>query len=256
MIKAIINGCNGEMGQILARLIDSDKAIKVVAGIDRTPDKLCNTFPVYRDIFEFKENANIIIDFSNPYHLPGLLDYVLERNLAMVIGTTGLSIQDMKYIKEVSEKTAIFYSDNMSLGLYTMISIIKHITKALSPLFDIEIIEKYHNKKLDSPSHTAYMIVNEINETLGNCKEYVFGRYSKKELRSENEIGIHSIRGGTIAGEHTILFAGYEEILEIKHTAISKKAFALGAINAAKLIADKKCGLYSMEDLININIKK
>lgn len=249
-MKIIINGCNGKMGQVLTKQIENDHDLEIVAGIDKTPDKYENKYPVYKDIFEFKGEADVVIDFSNPYYLPGLLDYCVEKNLPIVIATTGFSKKDYKDIEKSSKKIPIFYSANMSLGINVLIKLVREAAKVLAESFDIEIIEKHHNNKVDAPSGTAYMIANKINEELNNSKEYVFGRYTKKEKRSKNEIGIHAIRGGTIVGEHSVIFAGLDEIIEIKHTAMSKNIFAIGAIKAAKFIINKDKGLYSMDDLV------
>lgn len=251
MLKIIVNGCNGKMGQVLSKEILLRDELKLVAGIDRSPNKVNNDFKVYDDIYKFKQSADVIIDFSNPYYLPGLLDYSIKNNIGLVIATTGFSSKDLDEIKNASKKIPIFYSANMSLGINILISIIKNTTKILKD-WDIEIIEKHHNKKVDSPSGTAYMIANKINESLDDKKEYVFGRYTKTDKRDKKEIGIHSIRAGSIVGEHTVLYAYEDEILEIKHSALSKKIFANGAINAAKFISNKKNGLYNMEDLVNI----
>lgn len=250
MIKAIINGCNGQMGQVLIKEIEKDSEMTVVAGIDRSLDKHKNYFPTFKDIFDCKEQADIIIDFSNPYYLPGLLDYGIEHNVALVIATTGFSAHDLNDIKEASKKIPIFYSANMSLGINVLISLVKKAAAILKDSFDIEIIEKHHNKKIDAPSGTAYMIANEINQSLNNSKEYVFGRYTKKDKRRDKEIGVHAVRGGTIVGEHEVIFAGQEEVLEIKHTAASKSIFAIGAINAGKFLASKSNGLYNMQNLV------
>ncbi|WP_427339728.1 4-hydroxy-tetrahydrodipicolinate reductase [Caloranaerobacter sp. DY30410] len=249
-MKIIINGCNGKMGQVLTKQIENDPDLEIVAGIDRTPNKYKNKYPVYKDIFEFKGEADVVIDFSNPYYLPGLLDYCMEKNLPIVIATTGFSNKDYKDIEKSSKKIPIFYSANMSLGINVLIKLVREAARILAESFDIEIIEKHHNNKIDAPSGTAYMIANKINEELNNSKEYVFGRYTKKEKRSKNEIGIHAIRGGTIVGEHSVIFAGLDEIIEIKHTAMSKNIFAIGAIKAAKFIVNKDKGLYSMDDLV------
>jgi len=251
MLRVIINGCNGKMGQVLSKEIKNSESLELVAGIDRIPHKYNNDFPVYDDIFKFEGKADVIIDFSNPYHLPGLLDYSTQNKVGLVIATTGFSNKDLEEIELASHKTAIFYSANMSLGINVLINLVKEASLILKN-WDIEIIEKHHNKKIDSPSGTAYMIANNINNALDNNKEYVFGRYTKEDKRRDNEIGIHAIRGGSIVGEHTVIFAGEDEVLEIKHTAASKKIFAIGSINAARFISNKTNGLYNMEDLVTV----
>ncbi|MTI69754.1 MAG: 4-hydroxy-tetrahydrodipicolinate reductase [Firmicutes bacterium] len=253
MLKILLNGCNGKMGQVLADEIKAQENMEAVAGVDRHPDKITNTFPVYEDIFKCKEKVDIIIDFSNPYYLTGLLDYALEKNIGVVIATTGFTNQDLENIKTASKKIPVFFSANMSLGINVLNSLVKKATKVLHESFDIEIIEKHHKHKLDSPSGTAYMIAKEINEELNNSKEYVFGRYGTKEKRRDEEIGIHSIRGGSIVGEHSVIYAGDDEVLEVKHIASSKKIFAAGSIKAAKFLYKKEPGFYNMDDLINLN---
>ncbi len=238
------------MGQVLIKEINKDTQMTILAGVDRTPEKINNEFPVFSDIFQNKKKADVIIDFSNPYYLPGLLDYAIENHTALVIATTGFSSIDMSNIHQASKKVPIFYSANMSLGINVLLNLVKQSAISLKENFDIEIIEKHHNKKVDSPSGTAYMIANEINNSLDNSKEYVFGRYTKKDKRQKNEIGIHAIRGGSIVGEHQVLFAGTDEVIEIKHSATSKSIFAIGAIKASKFLITKNNGLYDMQDII------
>lgn len=251
MLKVIVNGCNGKMGQVLVKEIKDCNDLELVAGIDIFPNKYNNDFPVYEDIFDFEGKADVIIDFSNPYYLSGLLDYSTKNNIKLVIATTGFSNKELEEIKLASHKIPIFYSANMSLGINVLINLVKQASLTLKN-WDIEIIEKHHNKKIDAPSGTAYMIANSINESLDNNKEYVFGRFSKKDIRNSNEIGIHAIRGGSIVGEHSILLLGSDETLEVTHTASSKSIFAKGSIKAARFIFSKKNGLYNMEDLVEL----
>lgn len=253
MIKVIINGCNGKMGQVLSNEIKKESDIKIVAGIDKDTQKHSNTFPVFNNINNCLEKADVIIDFSNPACINNLLDYSIENKNALVIATTGFSTKSLEKIKDASMKIPIFYSSNMSLGINILISLAKQAASILKDSFDIEIIEKHHRMKIDSPSGTAYMIANKIDEELGNSTKFVFGRHTSNNKREKNEIGIHAIRGGTIVGEHTVIFAGPDEIIELKHTASSKVIFAKGAIKAAKYIVTKDKGLYSMDDLINLN---
>lgn len=248
MIKVIINGVNGKMGQVLTKLISRENDFKVVAGIDRSPNKEKNSYPVYEDIIECKEKADVIIDFSHISNLHNILKYSLKEKMALLIATTGFSKEDHMAIKEASEKIPVLCSSNMSLGINALKTALKEISPALDG-FDIEIIEKHHNKKLDAPSGTAYLLANTINESLGNNKDYTFGREGINAKRQSNEIGIHAIRGGTIPGEHTVIFAGLDEIIEIKHTALSKNVFAAGAVKAARFIAKAKPGLYDMNDI-------
>lgn len=251
MIKVLINGCNGTMGQVIANQIKNDSDMTIAAGVDLNPEKFTNDFKVYKNIFDCKDKIDIIIDFSNPNSISNLIKYSTKNHVPLVMGTTGLSNEDMTTLKDAAKNTPIFYSANMSLGINVLVSLVKEVASKLNNSFDIEIIEKHHNKKVDAPSGTAYMIANEINKELNNTKEYVFDRHTKPGPRKNNEIGIHSIRGGTIVGEHDVIFAGYDEVLEIKHTASSKNIFAQGAIKAAKFIVNKDKGFYNMEDMLS-----
>ena len=252
MIKTIINGCNGTMGQVLSEQILLNEEFEVVAGIDMNKDRLINTYEVYKSLDQYNGKADVIIDFSNPVFLDNLLSYGLEKKVALVIATTGLSDEHIENINLASKKIPILYSYNMSLGINIISNVLKQISSALKENFDIEIIEKHHNKKVDAPSGTAYLLANSINEGVGNNLNYVFGRSGLDEKREENELGIHSIRGGTIAGEHTVIFAGNDEVIEFKHTALSKNVFAIGAIKAAEFLISKEKGLYTMNDILTM----
>lgn len=254
MIKIIINGCNGKMGQVLSYQVGQDSELQIIAGIDKNPDRFNTVFPVYDNIFTCKEKADVIIDFSRPEALEGLLDYAVKTNTSLVIATTGLSAKNMDDIKEASNKVAIFQSANMSVGMNVLIKLAQVAAKIMEGSADIEIVERHHNLKVDAPSGTAYLIADKINDSLKYLKEYTFGRHSKTEKRSENEIGIHAIRGGTIVGDHTVIFAGGDEVIEISHRAQSKNIFAFGAIKAAKFIANKEPAFYNMDDLMQHNI--
>jgi len=250
MLKVIISGCNGKMGHVLAQMIEKQNDMEVVAGIDPNTDAYSQPFPVYPSPSSCKSKADVLIDFSHYSALPGILNFCIKQKTPLVIATTGLSIEDMQKIKEASDIIPIFQSANMSVGINVMVELAQKAAQAFGDRFDIEIIEKHHNQKLDSPSGTAYMIANTINKVFDDQKEYIYGRHGKSDKRKINEIGIHAIRGGTIVGEHTVIFAGEDEILEIKHTALSKNIFALGAIEAAKFIVNREKGLYNMNDLL------
>ncbi|NMM63858.1 4-hydroxy-tetrahydrodipicolinate reductase [Clostridium sp. P21] len=250
MLKVIISGCNGAMGQVLAKTIESMENTEISVGIDKNVDRCKNNYDVYSDICDYKGTADVIIDFSNPAGLENLLNYGIENKTPIVIATTGLSSENVDSIKKASEKIAVFQSGNTSLGINVLTSLVKKAAASLSESFDIEIIEKHHNKKVDAPSGTAYMIANAINDELNNSKEFIYGREGIRK-REKNEIGIHSVRGGTIAGEHTVIFAGTDEIVEIKHTAMSKNIFAQGAVKAAKYLVNQDKGLYNMDDLLS-----
>lgn len=253
MIKAIISGCNGTMGQVLSKQICNNDDIKVVAGFDRNTQKVKSSYPIYEDIFKIKEEADVIIDFSNPSSLSNLLQYGILKKIPLVIATTGYSEDQINEINKAAKDIPIFFSSNMSLGVNVVKELSKIATHILGDSFDIEIIEKHHSKKVDSPSGTAYMIADTINEELNNSKSYVFGRHGKSDSRNKKEIGIHAVRCGTIVGEHSIIFAGLDEVIEIKHIANSKKIFAAGSINAARFVINKSPGIYTMDDLLNNN---
>lgn len=248
MISVVVNGCNGKMGQVLINKLIESEGFKVVGGIDKNTSS--KDITVFNNINDIKEDVDVIIDFSNRECLAGLLKYGLDNNVGLVIATTGLTNEDKLEIYEASKKIPIFNSSNTSVGINTLIEIIKGTVKALSDSFDIEIIEKHHNQKLDAPSGTAFMLANQINNELNNSMKLIYGRNGDNAKRSKNEIGIHAVRGGTIAGEHTIIFAGDDEIIELKHIALSKKIFANGAIDAARFISTKNNGLYNMSDVI------
>ena len=251
MLKVVISGCNGAMGRALTEVISSIEDVSIVAGIDKKINAYENEYPVYPSPLLLKEKCDVIIDFSNPSNLNELLQYGVINNVGLVIATTGFNKEEENKIKEASINTRIFKSSNMSLGINVLINLAKQATNVLGETFDIEIIEKHHNKKVDAPSGTAKMIANAINDELNNSMEFNYGREGNDSKRKDNEIGIHAIRGGTIPGEHTVVFAGLDEVIDIKHLALSKKVFAKGAVEAAKYIADKDNGMYSMDDLIN-----
>ncbi len=239
------------MGQVMASVAASDPEIRIVAGIDYTHGSNNFNFPTYASFEECTESASAIIDFSSPNAIPKLLQGACKRKMPLVIATTGLSSDDLKAVKTASEVIPILRSANMSLGVNLMYELSQKAASFLGDKFDIEIIEKHHNQKADSPSGTAYALADAINEAFLTPKTYVFGRNSKHQKRSANEIGIHAIRAGTINGEHTALFAGKDEALLITHTAYSRQIFALGAITAAKYVVGKTPGLYSFKDMLS-----
>lgn len=249
VLRVIIHGYLGQMGQVISNLIASDESFQLVAGIDKgTKNQVLPN--VYGNIEDCKYAADVIIDFSNPSAIDSILQYATNNNIALVIGTTGYEKEEMEKLEKAAKIIPIFYSANMSLGINLLLNLVSKTSSVLGEDFDIEIVEKHHNKKIDAPSGTAYMIAHKINEEFQNKKIYSFGRYTKEERRSPNEIGIHAIRGGTIVGEHSVIFAGLDEILEIKHSASSKNIFGKGALEAAKFIFKQDCGLYTMEDLM------
>ncbi|NLI60402.1 MAG: 4-hydroxy-tetrahydrodipicolinate reductase [Clostridiales bacterium] len=251
MTKIIIHGCNGKMGQVVASMAVRQPDIEVVAGIDRHTDAFNNPFPVYSSLNECPEDCDVIIDFSLPQALPSLLDAALSRKCGLVIATTGFSAQEQATIEKHSKEIPIFQAANMSVGINLMYQLIQKAAQVLGESFDIEIIEKHHNEKVDAPSGTAYALADAINDVFLNSKNYLYGRHTKNDMRSPSDLGIHAIRGGTIVGQHTVLFAGNDEVIEIEHTAYSKQIFAVGALRAAKYMATRSPGLYSMKNVID-----
>lgn len=249
MIKIILNGCNGKMGRTVTQIISSRDDMEIVAGVDIFQG-IDNTYPVYSSFSEISEKADAVIDFSNPSALSSMLDYCKANKIGVVVCTTGLSEEQKGELKSASQNIPVFFSANMSLGVNLLCELAKKAAKVLGDSFDIEIVEAHHNQKLDAPSGTALMIADAIKSELNYDAEYEYDRHSKREKRKPNEIGIHAIRGGTIVGEHEVIFAGNDEIVKISHSARSKALFATGAVNAAAFIYDKKPGEYNMSDLL------
>ncbi|MDR0221555.1 MAG: 4-hydroxy-tetrahydrodipicolinate reductase [Lachnospiraceae bacterium] len=249
-MKIILHGCNGKMGQTIANLVTDDPVIEIVAGIDAI-DEGRNPFPVYGNITDCKTDADVIIDFSVASALDDLLDYCVAKQTPCVQCTTGLSALQVKHIDVAAKKVAILRSANMSLGINLLLSILRDAAKTLAPAgFDIEIVEKHHNLKVDAPSGTALALGDAIKDELGNMHTYVYDRSQTREKRGTHEIGFSAVRGGTIVGEHDVIFAGTDEVVTFSHTAYSKAVFAKGAIAAAKFLAGKEPGLYTMADVI------
>ncbi len=250
MTNIIMIGCNGKMGQVITGLVNNDENATIVAGVDMFDDGH-NAYKVYNSIASVQEDADVIIDFSTPKILDDILDYAVKNNVPAVLCTTGYSEEELAKIDEASKKVAILRSANMSMGINTMIKVMETVTKVLSDAgFDIEIVEKHHNQKLDAPSGTAIALADAINGELNKEYEYSFDRSQVREKRKQKEIGISAVRGGTIVGEHEIIFAGTDEVLEFKHTAYSKAIFGKGAVQAAKFLKGKAAGMYGMKDVI------
>lgn len=250
MTRLLVNGCNGRMGQALAQAAAQQAEFKVVAGVDRFSEAVKHPFPVYGDISAVTEAADVIVDFSRPEALPDLLSHAIPRGMAIVLCTTGFSAEDLRLIDRASSHIAIFRSANMSLGVNLAVDLCRRAAAFLGDGCDVEIIEKHHNTKVDAPSGTALMIADEINGALMNSKSYTFGRHSANQRRSKGEIGIHAVRGGTIVGEHEMLFITPDEIVSIKHDAQSKQVFAAGALRAAGFLIGLPPGIYSMKDML------
>lgn len=249
MTKIVISGANGKMGKVIARSVAERTDCEVVAGIDLYTAGV-HEFPVVATPAEYQGEADVLIDFSNPALLDSLLDYAKERKLPIVIATTGYSQDQIAKIKETAAEIPVFFSFNMSLGVNLLVNLAKKATELLGGQFDIEIIEKHHNQKIDAPSGTALMIADGINEVLDGKMRYEYDRHAKREKRTKNEIGIHAVRGGTIVGEHEVIFAGHDEVLSISHQAMSKEIFAVGSINAAVFLAKQAPGLYDMSKML------
>lgn len=249
MTNIILNGCNGHMGRVITRIAAEDKDCRIVAGLDIN-DYCDNDYPVYTDIDKCDTEADVLVDFSHPSALSGVLSFVKKRKMPVIVATTGLSPEQKKDIFDAAEEIPVFYSANMSIGINLLTALSKKAAAILEGNFDIEIIEKHHNQKLDAPSGTALAIADGISDVLKNKPEYVYDRHSVRKKRSPREIGIHSVRGGTIVGEHEVIFAGTDEVIEFKHQAASKEVFAVGSIRAAKFMKDKPAGIYDMNDLI------
>lgn len=250
MTKIIMNGCNGKMGQVITRLVNEDPDCEIVAGFD-VNDSIENTYPVFTNPDEFTGDADVVIDFSHPSALTNILSYCKKRHLPVILATTGFTNEQKKEFTDASEEIPVFFSANMSLGINLLIALAKKATKLLEGNFDIEIVERHHNQKIDAPSGTALAIADAIDETLSFPAEYVYDRHAVRRKRKKTEIGLHAVRGGTIVGDHEIIFAGTDEVIELKHSAHSKEVFAVGAIKAAKFMADKPAGMYDMNDLIS-----
>lgn len=251
MKKIILSGCNGKMGRVIAKCVADRQDCEIVAGIDiNTEEK--DGFPVFASPFEISVEADVLIDFSHPSALPLLLKYAESRKLPVVMATTGLSEEQIASITALASHIPVFYSANMSIGISLLTELARKATAVLSDSFDIEIIEMHHNQKLDAPSGTALMLADAISSVMEEKPHYQFDRHSQRKKREKNEIGMHTVRGGTIVGEHEILFAGRDEIIKLSHTAMSKEIFAVGAINAAIFLAsDKSAGLYNMKNLVD-----
>ena len=250
MLNIALVGANGKMGQVITRMVSDDENASVAFGIDINT-KCENGYNVYSSFSDAAEDCDVIIDFSHPSSLDATLSYAIKNNKGAVIATTGLSDEQISLIKAASLQIPIFFSANMSLGVNLLIQLAKKATALLEGNFDIEIVEKHHNLKIDAPSGTALAIADAINESCESKNEYVYDRHSTRKKRGKHEIGIHSVRGGTIVGEHDVIFAGNDEIIELRHTATSKEIFAVGAIKAAHFLFEKKPGFYNMDNLID-----
>lgn len=250
MTRAIMNGCNGKMGQCITDICAQDPDIEIVAGID-TYNGIENSYPVFGSLAECDVEADVVIDFSNAKAVDALIDYCVEKQIPVVLCTTGLSEEQLNKVDRAYEKVAILKSANMSLGINTLMELLKKAAMVFAPAgFDMEIVEKHHNQKLDAPSGTALALADSMNEALDEAYTYKYDRSQERKKRDRYEIGISAVRGGNIVGEHEVIFAGQDEVIEFKHTAYSKAVFAKGAVEAAKFLQGKGAGHYDMADVI------
>ena len=250
MVKVIMHGCNGHMGQVVSAMAAADPEVEIVAGIELV-DNRENGYPVFTDIWSCQTEADVVIDFCSAKATDVLLEYCADRKLPVVLCTTGLSEEQLKKVEDTSKKVAVLKSANMSLGINLLMKLVKEAAQTLAAAgFDMEIVEKHHRLKVDAPSGTALALADSINEGLDQAYHYTYDRSQRREKRDPKEIGISAVRGGTIVGEHDVIFAGEDEVITFQHTAYSKNIFAKGAIQAAKYLAGKEPGWYQMSDVI------
>ena len=247
-VRIILCGACGKMGGNVLSLLENDSEAKAACGVDLYPREI--GIPVYKSFSEIKEEADVIIDFSSPVGLQERLEYAKAHGLGIVLAATGFTAEDLALVKEYSKSVAIFKTANLSLGVNLMQALIKAAAEVLGDSYDVEIIERHHNLKKDAPSGTALMLADTINEAFDNQKRIVNGREGIVGVREKSEIGMHAVRGGTIVGEHEVMFAGEDEIITISHSARSKRVFAVGAIRAAKFLFQKEAGMYEMKHLL------
>lgn len=249
MVRMIMHGCNGKMGQVISEICKEDNEIEIVAGIDPYTG-VQNDYPVFADIAECQAEADVVVDFAAAPAVDRLLDYCTAHKLPVVLCTTGLSERQLARVEEASKQTAVLKSANMSLGINLLMELLKRAALALAPAgFDMEIVERHHNQKVDAPSGTALALADSLNEALDNAYAYQYDRTKDRKKREKYEIGIQSVRGGSIVGEHEVIFAGTDEVIEFRHTAYSKAVFAKGAVEAAKFLAGRPAGRYEMRDV-------
>lgn len=253
MTRIIITGCNGRMGKAVAEAARQTGICQVVAGVDINPQPINYNFPVFQNIADYEGNADAVVDFSHHSAVEGLLRYSLNKSVPLVIATTGHTEEETALIRSMSAKFPVFMSANMSIGVSLLIELAQKAASLLGEGYDIEIIEKHHNQKLDAPSGTALMIAEAVSSCAKGSPEYIYDRHSVRKKRSPGEIGIHTVRGGSIIGEHEVLFAGRDEVITLAHSASTREVFAYGALRAARFITTVPAGMYCMKDLINQN---
>ena len=252
MVKAIMHGCNGHMGQVISGLVEKDPEAEIVAGID-VADQGKNSYPVYTNMEECQVEADAIIDFSSAKATDKLLEYSAARQIPVVLCSTGLSQEQLAKVEETSRKVAVLKSANMSLGINTLLKLVQDAARVLAAAgFDMEIVEKHHKLKCDAPSGTAIALADSLNAAMDNQYHYVYDRSQRHEQRDPKEIGISAVRGGTIVGDHDVIFAGPDEVVTLSHRAYSKGVFGKGAVEAAKFLAGKESGMYDMSDVVGL----
>lgn len=250
MKDILLCGCMGRMGKAVQSCVEQRSDCRITAGLDLNPAQFTSSYPVYASVHEMQGRADVIIDFSIPNAISELLDYAVANKVPVVVCTTGHNQAQTALIEQAAECIPVFFSANMSLGVSLLRELAMKAAQVLGGSFDIEIIEKHHNQKVDAPSGTALMLADAISAQLPRKPDYVYNRPDKREKRTQNEIGIHALRGGTITGEHEIVFAGHDEVLTLSHSASSKEIFAAGAVNAALFLTSRKPRLYQMADLV------
>ena len=252
MIKILMHGCNGRMGQMISGLVRDEEEMMIAAGVD-TYQGVSNEYPVFGSIDACDDDVDVVIDFSNAAAADAVMEYCAKRQIPLVFCTTGLSEEQLQKLEDTAKQTAVLKSANMSLGINLLLKLLKDAAKVLAPAgYDIEIVEKHHNQKLDSPSGTALALADSINEAMDGSYVYTYDRSQVRRKREKKEIGISAVRGGTIVGEHEVLFAGLDEVIELKHTAYSRSVFGKGAVEAARFLAGKPAGMYDMSDVIGL----
>jgi len=250
MVNVLMHGCNGRMGQMISQMIKNEDELQIVAGVDSYTQVL-NSYPVYASILDVQESVDVIIDFSTASAMKDLMMYCQEKKTPVVLCTTGLSEEQVTEIEQLSQVVPVLKSANMSLGVNVLFKLVQEAARSLANAgFDIEIVEKHHNQKIDAPSGTALAIADAINEAMEHKYQYIFDRSSTREKRAENELGISAVRGGSIVGEHDVIYAGLDEVIEIRHTAYSRSIFANGAISAARFLVGQTPRMYDMSDVI------
>lgn len=250
MTNIILRGCNGKMGQVITQIVEEDENAVIVAGVDVSPNRF-NKYPVYHSFRQCNVKADVIIDFSAPINVSEMLDFAIRQGIGIVLCTTGFSKEDLLLIDDAANVIPILRSANMSMGINLLLKLVQDAARNLAEAgYDIEIVERHHNRKVDAPSGTALALADAMNEVLGNEYGYKYDRSGERAPRGKKEIGFSSVRGGTIVGDHEVIFAGTDEVIEIKHSAYSKAVFAKGAVQAAKYLPGKPAGMYGMSDVI------